>query len=78
MLTVNPPIADTEIHLDGIPGDENNRATLYIFSVSGMIVHEATLTGSSATINVSSLADGVYIIKAVSKRGCSSARFIKQ
>lgn len=78
MLTVNPPIADTEIHLDGIPGDENNRAKLYIFSVSGMIVHEATLTGSSATINVSSLTDGVYIIKAVSKRGCSSARFVKQ
>lgn len=78
MLTVNPPIADTEIHLNGIPGDENNRAKLYIFSVSGMIVHQATLTGSSATINVSSLADGVYIIKAVSKRGCSSARFIKQ
>ena len=47
MLTVNPPIADTEIHLDGIPGDENNRAKLYIFSVSGMIVHQATLTGSS-------------------------------
>lgn len=76
-LTVNPPVAQTEIHVAGLPGGEQGRTQLYIFSVNGVIAHEATLSGREATINVSTLTDGVYIIKAVSENGTADARFIK-
>lgn len=76
-LTVNPPVAQTEIHVAGLPGGEQGRTQLYIFGVNGVIAHEATLSGREATINVSTLTDGVYIIKAVGENGTADARFIK-
>lgn len=76
-LTVNPPVAQTEIHVAGLPGGEQGRTQLYIFGVNGVIAHEATLSGREATINVSTLTDGVYIIKAVGENSTADARFIK-
>ena len=76
-LTVNPPVAQTEIHVAGLPGGEEGRTQLYIFGVNGVIAQEATLSGHEATINVSTLTDGVYIIKAIGENGTADARFIK-
>lgn len=77
-LTVKPPVAQTEIHVAGLPGGEQGRTQLYIFGVNGVIAQEATLSGREATINVSTLTDGVYIIKAVGENGTADARFIKR
>lgn len=77
-LTVNPPVAQTEIHVAGLPGGEQGRTQLYIFGVNGVIAQEATLSGREATINVSTLTDGVYIIKAVGENSTADARFIKR
>lgn len=76
-LTVNPPVAQTEIHVAGLPGGEQGRTQLYIFGVNGVIAQEAILSGREATINVSTLTDGVYIIKAVGENSTADARFIK-
>lgn len=76
-LTVTPPVADTEIHVTGLPGGEQGRTQFYIFGVNGVIAHESTLSGREATINISTLTDGVYIIKAVGENGSADARFIK-
>lgn len=76
-LTVNPPVAQTEIHVAGLPGGEQGPTQLYIFGVNGVIAHEATLSGREATINVSTLTDGVYIIKAIGENGTADTRFIK-
>lgn len=77
-LTVYPAVAEVEIHLSGLPADDNGRSQLYIFGMNGMLVYQDIVTGQSATVNCSSFADGVYVIKAVGNRGASAARFIKR
>lgn len=77
-LTVYPAVAEVEIHLSGLPADDNGRSQLYIFGMNGMLVYQDIVTGQSATVNCSSFADGVYVIKAVGNRGATAARFIKR
>ncbi len=77
-LTVYPTVADVEIHVSGLPVDENGRSQLSIYNINGAIVYHATATGQIVTVNCSSFADGVYIIKAMGNYGVAATRFIKR
>lgn len=54
-------------------------ATIEIFDMTGKaVMTESNVTGSLVSINVSSLADGMYTIRVISDNGVSVTRFTKE
>jgi len=76
-LNVYPSPAVNEVNID-LAGD--NETNIYIFSLAGRIMHQATVSESTVTIDCSSWAPGVYIVKTMDKAASTAltAKFIKQ
>ena len=78
-LSVSPNPVKNKINLD-VSGFQNNQdINYYIFSASGNLVKTGHLNSanSRATVDVSNLIGGIYIIKAVSKDVTVSKEFLK-
>ena len=55
-----------------------NIETLVIYNVLGQVVHQETINGSTARLNISSLNAGVYILEVTGNGNRSAKRFVKQ
>ncbi|MES2559688.1 MAG: T9SS type A sorting domain-containing protein [Bacteroidota bacterium] len=73
-LQVYPNPANTEF---AIHSDEMISGTIKIYSVTGTISHEQDINAKQASINVSALADGIYMMVLQSDEGMIVTRKIK-
>ncbi len=72
----NPALDQVKVVMPNFEG----KATLYIYNIFGLKVSEQPInliSGASVTLNVSSLAQGVYLVSAVNGYGKATSRLIK-
>jgi uncharacterized repeat protein (TIGR01451 family) len=73
MVKVYPNPASDQVFVENLQG-----GTITIMNVSGTVVVEQDINANKAVIDISRLANGVYILKAVSKDNSTTTKLIKQ
>jgi hypothetical protein len=73
VVKVYPNPATDQVFVENLQG-----GTVTIMNVSGTVVAEQGINASKAIIDISRLANGVYILKAVSKDNTTTIKLIKQ
>jgi hypothetical protein len=72
----NPVTDNLQIEINSEVRSEN--ADLRIYDVVGNLVFEKSIATNNTTINVSSFANGVYVVKATTEKGVVVKRFVKE
>ena len=73
VVSVYPNPASDEIFVENLVSGR-----VVIRSISGAVVVSQDVTSSKASIDISRLADGVYILQTISKESTTTRKFIKQ
>ena len=72
-LKISPNPASGKIEITGI-----KKGTIEIIDLFGSVVRSVAISGDKTIVNVSGLADGVYVIKANTGNGTAIKKFVKE
>ena len=77
-LLVSPNPASDMITIEQIPAEIPKGANLSIFDMKGRLILKKPATGKTTTVNIQSLASGVYLAEIGNSSGKARARFVKK